>query len=102
MIIRKNKVNEELEYLELKEEESLKTLRDNIFSLGKDLGIEISNDIVEKLQGIMNINSYHRNFNREKNILILNKSFTPKVRYLLYKGNVINWFKNLFKIGHRE
>ena len=66
MIIRKNKVNKELEYLELKEKESLKTLRDKIFRFGKGLGIELTDDMIEGLQGIMNLNSYHRNLTKRR------------------------------------
>ena len=102
MIIRKSRVEKEIEYLELKEKESLKTLRDKIFRFGKGLGIELTDDMIEEFQGIMNLNSYHRNFNKEKNILILKKSFTLKIMLMLFTSKIINWFKKLFITKNTE
>jgi len=102
MIIRKSRVEKEIEYLGLKEEETLKKLRDMIFRFGKELGIELTDDMIQELQGIMNINSYHRDFNRKKNILILKKSFTLKIMLMLFTGKIIKWFKNLFITKNTE
>ena len=55
MIIRKSRVEKEIEYLGLKEEETLKKLRDMIFRFGKELGIELTDDMIEKLQGIIQL-----------------------------------------------
>ena len=85
----------EINELETKETESRERLHNKIYQFGKSLGIELDKDKIEELQTIMTLNDIHIDINREKNIKILKNGFTLKVRYLLYKGWIINWIKNL-------
>tara|TARA_R110001592_G_scaffold332805_2_gene616388 strand:+ start:197 stop:547 length:351 start_codon:yes stop_codon:yes gene_type:complete len=102
LIVNKNKVNKQIDLLEEKENEILIRLKQSIKTFGKEVGFDVTDDMVEQLQGIMNVNSIHRDINREKTLLILKKSFTLKILFMIYVGWVVNGFKRLFKIKTME
>ena len=85
----------EINELETKETESSKRLQKKIYQFGKSLGVELDDDKIDELQLIMTLNDIHIDINREKNIKLLKKGFTLRIRYLIYKGWIINWLKNL-------
>ncbi len=93
MIISKD-FRTEIRELETKESDCRKRLQDKIYQFGKSLGIELDDDKIEELMSIMTLNDILIGINREKNIKVLKKGFTLKVRYLLYKGWIIKWIKN--------
>jgi len=102
LIVDTNKVNKKIDLLEHKENEILIRLKQNIKTIGEEVGFDVTDDMVEQLQGIMNVNSIHRDINREKTLLILKKSFTLKILFMIYVGWVVNGFKRLFKIKTTE
>jgi len=102
LIVNTNKVNKKIDLLEHKENEILIRLKQNIKTIGEEVGFDVTDDMVEQLQGIMNVNSIHRDINREKTLLILKKSFTLKILFMIYVGWVVNGFKRLFKIKTTE
>ncbi len=90
------KFRTEIEELDLKEKDCKKRVQENINQIGESLGVELSKKNIELIMTTMNLNNLHIEYNREKNIKLLQRGFTMKVRYLLYKGKIINWVKNLF------
>ena len=93
------KFRTEITELEEKETNCKERIHERIYQFGKSFGVELSDKMIKELQGIMNLNSYHRNFNREKTILLLKKSVTPVIQWLLIKGKITNWVKKNFRIG---
>ena len=102
LIVNTNKVNKQIDLLEHKEDEILIRLKQNIKTFGEEVGLDITDNMIEQLQGIMNVNSNYREINREKTLLILKKTFTLKILIMIYVGWVINWCKRLFKIKTME
>lgn len=99
MIKRNKKINDRISELEEKETDSKEKFYDGLNELSELIDYEITDEMKETLMGIINMSSYNRKFNHDKNILILERSFTPRIQWLLIKGKITNWVKKIFRIG---
>ena len=96
MFISKN-FRTEISELETKETECKNRLYRKINHFGKSVGVELEEDQIEELISIMTLNKILSDINRKKNIKVLKKGFTLKVRYLLYKGWIKNFITNTWR-----
>jgi len=96
------KFKTEITELDEKETDCKERLHKKIYQLGKYFDVELPVDMIEEIMSIMTLNDIYIGYNREKNIKILKKGFTLKVRYLLYKGWFIKWIKYLIRMKTEE
>jgi|TARA_Y100000310_G_scaffold209239_1_gene209826 hypothetical protein len=99
MIKRNRKIDDRIREMEEKVTDSKKRVYDRLDDLSELVDYEITDEIKETLMGIINLSSLNRKLNNDKNILILQRSFTPRIRWLLYKGKITSWVKKIIRIG---
>ena len=99
MIKRNRKIDDRIREMEEKVTDSKKRVYDRLDDLSELVDYEITDEIKETLMGIINLSSLNRKLNNDKNILILKRSFTPRIRWLLYKGKITSWVKKIIRIG---
>ena len=99
MVKRNKKIDDRIREMEEKETDSKEKFYDGLNDLSELIDYEITDEMKETLMGIINMSSYNRKFNHDKNILILERSFTPRIQWLLIKGKITNWVKKIFRIG---